>query len=86
MNKITKYLTDDSQICYQDGIKITGANDVSESIIEYCESYNAGYKEAFKREVVKGIGIGLVVTFGVISVVTIVRQHKRNLKEEKDRA
>lgn len=86
MNKIAKYLTDDSQICYQDGVKITGANDVSEAIIDYCKGYNEGYKWAFKREVGKGVIIGTAIIGGAIGMSIIVKLKRRKKLNEDERA
>ncbi len=86
MNEIAKYLTDDSQICYQDGTKITGAKDVAESIIKNCESYNKGYMEAFTREVGKGVIIGTAIICGSIGVSIIVKMKRKKKLNEEERA
>ena len=83
-NTISKNFAEDSVLSFKDGQQIKGSNDVSEAIIDFCESYLQGYKNAEKREFVTGICSVVVIT-GICLGATYIVKHKKkskNIKEE----
>lgn len=84
-NTISKHFTEDSVLSFKDGQQIKGSNDVSEAIIDFCESYLQGYKNAEKREFVTGICGGVIITSIFIGVTYIVK-HKKKSKKIKEEA
>ena len=79
VNKIAKYISEDSLIKFTDGTEIKGSVKVSAVILKCCKTYNEGYMQALTRNfIIGGIG-GLAIAGTVLGV-----KHIRNKKTKKE--
>lgn len=80
MGFIEYLITDESQICFANGEKVTGAKDVSEVILKCCEQYNTGYMGGRNVILYTGIFIGGLVAGTAIGVSQLINHKKKAQK------
>lgn len=83
--KITEILSDDTQIVFQDGNVVKGAESVNAVVIRCCEVYhNAIMKEYAKCALITLTVVGVIsgVSYGIGKLIIKSKEKKKISKEE----